>query len=114
MCCKMNLKQLMEEDLAVFFNPEELAEVHQFWIDGTRYKGAIIINDEGVRDRSTSHTDHVTSIYTEILTAHIPLGLIEEAPRKGLTFELDNREYEIIKVRESTGEVVLTLEVSSE
>ncbi len=110
----MNFKQLMEKDMNVFFNPEELAEVHEFWIDGTRHKGAIIINDEGASDRTKLSGDNVKSIHKEDMTVHIPLALIGKVPRKGWSFELANRDYEIIKVRENEGEVVLSLEAMGE
>lgn len=110
----MNFKQLMEEDLKALFDPEEMGEIHEFWIDGTRHKGAIIINDEGATDRARSSTDNVPSVHREDMTVHIPLDLIGEVPRKDWSFELANRDYAIIKVREIEGEVVLLLKGMAE
>ena len=40
----MNFKDQVERDLtAVFHNSREHADVVEFWIDGIRYKGPVII-----------------------------------------------------------------------
>ena len=45
----MNFKDQVERDLtAVFHNSREHADVVEFWIDGIRYKGPVIIDDGGV------------------------------------------------------------------
>ena len=44
----MNFKAQVERDLtAVFHNAREHADVMEFWIDGVRYKGPVIIDDGG-------------------------------------------------------------------
>ena len=41
----MNFKAQVERDLtAVFHNAREHADVMEFWIDGVRYKGPVIID----------------------------------------------------------------------
>lgn len=48
----MNFKAQVERDLtAVFHNAREHADVMEFWIDGVRYKGPVIIDDGGAQDR---------------------------------------------------------------
>ena len=46
----MNFKAQVERDLtAVFHNAREHADVMEFWIDGVRYKGPVIIDDGGAQ-----------------------------------------------------------------
>lgn len=46
----MNFKDQVERDLtAVFHNSREHADVVEFWIDGIRYKGPVIIDDGGAQ-----------------------------------------------------------------
>ena len=52
----MNFKDQVERDLtAVFHNSREHADVVEFWIDGIRYKGPVIIDDGGAQDLSLIH-----------------------------------------------------------
>ena len=52
-----NFKAQAERDLlAVFHNTAEHADELEFWIDGTRYKGPVIIDDGGAQDRSRPST----------------------------------------------------------
>ena len=42
----LNFKAQLDRDLeTVFHNSAEHADVVEFWIDGTRYKGPVIIDD---------------------------------------------------------------------
>ena len=48
--------------IAVFHNSREHADVVEFWIDGIRYKGPVIIDDGGAQDRKKPSTDHVDGL----------------------------------------------------
>lgn len=94
----------------VLYNTDEHAEIHEFWIDDRRYKGAIILDEDGAIDRSKKSTDNVQNIYKEVTTLSAPLSLLQDVPRKGWQVEIDGKKYSIEKVREVVGEVILTME----
>ena len=61
----MNFKAQVERDLtAVFHNAREHADVMEFWIDGVRYKGPVIIDDGGdlVHLMHTEFTDLIPQV----------------------------------------------------
>lgn len=87
----MNFKAQVERDLtAVFHNAREHADVMEFWIDGVRYKGPVIIDDGGAQDRKKPSTDHVDGLVLVDLVVYVPLesgsphyNRIEESRRGG-------------------------------
>lgn len=97
----------------VLYNTDEHAEIHEFWIDDRRYKGAIILDEGGAMDRSKKSTDHAQGVYKVTATLSAPLSLLQVVPKKGLMLELDKKKYTIVQVKEVVGEVVLTLEMRS-
>ena len=107
----LNFKAQLDRDLqTVFHNTAEHAEELEFWIDGTRYKGPVIIDDGGAQDRTKPATDHVDGLVLVDLVMYVPLSLLGKAPKKGLTVEIDGDLYEITKVHPEAGEIVLYLE----
>ena len=102
----MNFKAQVERDLtAVFHNAREHADVMEFWIDGVRYKGPVIIDDGGAQDRKKPSTD---------LVVYVPLSLLKTIPQKGLNMEIGDHIYQITKVHPEAGEIVLYLEMLTE
>lgn len=106
-----NFKAQAERDLlAVFHNTEEHAEELEFWIDGTRYKGPVIIDDGGAQDRSKPYTDHVDGLTLIDIVMYVPLSILNQIPKRGLNAEIDGDLYEIKKVHPEAGDIVLYLE----
>jgi len=128
----MNFKAQVERDLtAVFHNAREHADVMEFWIDGVRYKGPVIIDhahtaevikiapnviidDGGAQDRKKPSTDHVDGLVLVDLVVYVPLSLLKTIPQKGLNMEIGDHIYQITKVHPEAGEIVLYLEMLTE
>lgn len=80
-----NFKAQAERDLlAVFHNTAEHADELEFWIDGTRYKGPVIIDDGGAQDRTKPATDHVDGLVLVDLVMYVPLSLLGQTDRKSV------------------------------
>ena len=110
-----NFKDQVERDLtAVFHNSREHADVLEFWIDGIRYKGPVIIDDGGAQDRKKPSTDHVDPLVLVDLVMYAPLSLLKTIPQKGLNVEIGEQIYQITKVHPEAGEVVLYMEALTE
>lgn len=108
----MNFKDQVERDLdVVFHNSDEHADVVEFWIAGTRYKGAVILDDGGAQDRKKPSTDHADGIFLVDLVMYVPLSLLKKVPKKGQTVEIGDDVFSITKVHPEVGEVVLYLEM---
>lgn len=79
----MNFKAQVERDLTtVFHNSNEHADVLEFWISGTRYKGPVILDDGGAQDRKKPSTDHVDGLILVDLVMYVPLSLLKRTPKK--------------------------------
>ena len=96
--------------MAVFHNSAEHADEMEFWIDGTRYKGPVIIDDGGAQDRVRLENDHAEGLTVVDLVIYVPLSILHRIPKRGLNMEIDGALYEIRKVHPEAGEVVLYLE----
>ena len=111
----MNFKDQVERDLtAVFHNSREHADVVEFWIDGTGYKGPNMIDGGGAQDGEKPSTDHVDGLVLVDLVVYAPLSLLKRIPRKGVNMEIGDHIYQITKVHPEAGEVVLYLEMLTE
>lgn len=107
----MNFKAQTERDLTeVFHNSTEHADIVEFWISGTRYKGPVILDDGGAQDRKKPSTDHVDGLVLVDLVMYVPLSLLERTPKKGEPVEIGDDLYTITKVHPEAGEIVLYLE----
>ena len=106
-----NFKAQVERDImTVFHNSREHADVLEFWISGTRYKGSIIIDDGGAQDRKKPSTDHADGLILFDLVLYVPLSLLKRTPKKGEQVEIDDMIYTIKKVHPEAGDIVLYLE----
>ncbi|MEA5041372.1 MAG: hypothetical protein VB053_02410 [Oscillibacter ruminantium] len=111
----MNFKAQIERDLtAVFHNSGEHADVLEFWIGDTRYKGPVILDDGGAQDRKKPSTDHVDGLILVDLVMYAPLSLLKTIPKKGQSLEIGDDVYTITKVHPEAGEIVLYLEMLTE
>ena len=99
---------------AVFHNSREHADVVEFWIDGIRYKGPVIIDDGGAQDRKKPSTDHVDGLILVDLVMYVPLSLLKTIPQKDLNAEIGDCLYRITKVHPEAGEIVLYMEALTE
>ena len=107
----MNFKAQTERDLTeVFHNSTEHADIVEFWISGTRYKGPVILDDGGAQDRKKPSTDHVDGLVLVDLVMYVPLSLLKRTPKKGEPVEIADDLYTITKVHPEAGEIVLYLE----
>lgn len=111
----MNFKAQTERDLTeVFHNSTEHADIVEFWISGTRYKGPVILDDGGAQDRKKPSTDHVDGLVLVDLVMYVPLSLLKRTPKKGEPVEIGDDLYTITKVHPEAGEIVLYLEMLTE
>ena len=111
----MNFKAQIERDLtAVFHNSGEHADVLEFWIGDTRYKGPVILDDGGAQDRKKPSTDHVDGLILVDLVMYAPISLLKTIPQKGQSLEIGDDVYTITKVHPEAGEIVLYLEMLTE
>lgn len=85
-----------------------------FWIDGIRYKGPVIIDDGGAQDRKKPSTDHVDGLILVDLVMYVPLSLLKTIPQKDLNVEIGDCLYRITKVHPEAGEIVLYMEALTE
>ena len=107
----MNFKAQTERDLTeVFHNSTEHADIVEFCISGTRYKGPVILDDGGAQDRKKPSTDHVDGLVLVDLVMYVPLSLLKRTPKKGEPVEIGDDLYTITKVHPEAGEIVLYLE----
>ncbi len=107
----MSFKAQIEKDLkTVFHNPNEHADVIEFWINDTRYETAVIIEDSEFSDRKKPSSDHVDGLSLIQLVMYVPLEAIEEVPKRGFALEMKGEIYNIAKVMSIAGEVILYLE----
>ena len=85
----MNFKAQTERDLTeVFHNSTEHADIVEFWISGTRYKGPVILDDGGAQDRKKPSTDHVDGL---VLVDLVMQGFL--SPSKDMTASLEKLGY---------------------
>ena len=106
----MNFKAQVERDLTtVFHNSNEHADVLEFWISGTRYKGPVILDDGGAQDRKKPSTDHVDGLILVDLVMYVPLSLLKRTPKKDETVEIGDDVYTITKAHPGAAEIVLYL-----
>lgn len=111
----MNFKSQVRNDLKnVFHNPKEFAEETEFWIDGIRYKGPVIIDDSNVIERKKPSSDYADGLNLVEIVMYIPLELLKKVPEQGYQVELDGIFYNIAKVHNESSEIVLYLEALDE
>lgn len=107
----MNFKEQVERDITtVFHNSNEHADVLEFWISGTRYKGPVILDDGGAQDRKKPSMDHADGLFLVDLVMYVPLALLKRIPKKDETVEIGDDVYTITKVHPEVGDIVLYLE----
>jgi len=110
-----NFKAQVERDLhTVFHNAGEFADVVEFWIDGVRYKGPVILDTAAAQARKKPSADHADGISLVDLVMYIPLSLLNTAPRREMNVEIGDDVYTITKVHSEMGDIILELEMLTE
>ncbi len=96
----MALKQQMQQDMAVFFNLDEFADIVQYkpFNGDSPFNVAVVIADAG-----TSHNAYGIS---DTATVAIPRAAVT-LPEKGDSFELNGLEYTILERGQNDGNVWL-------
>ncbi len=105
-----NFRDQLERDLNVFHHGLEFAEKLTITIDGKDYTGMFVVEVDETSNREKIESDHIDSLNTTNLTVYIPLKALEKVPRKGCEVFFEEDFFQIKKVVEEMGEVILSLE----
>jgi len=109
----MDFKAQIIEDLKVFHNPGEFAEMMNLWYAGNLYTVPAVLDHLTEADRQQPGGDHSEGIYrTEAMLyiSHADIGIV---PQKGREIEIEEAGavncYTIEKSSYEAGEIVLEL-----
>lgn len=109
----MDFKAQVIEDLKVFHNPGEFAEMMCIWYDGKQYEVPAVLDHLTGTDRQRPGADHAEGIYraeTILYISHTDLGIV---PKKGREIEIEEAGavniYVIEKSSYEAGEIILEL-----
>lgn len=109
----MDFKAQTMEDLKVFHNPGEFAEMMNIWYEGSRYTVPAVLDHMTEADRQKPQADHAEGIYrveAVLYISHADLGTV---PQKGREIEIEEAGavncYTIEKSSYEAGEIVLGL-----
>lgn len=109
----MDFKAQIIEDLKVFHNPGEFAEMTDIWYEGQRYTVPAVIDHLTETDRKKLQTDHAEGIYRAeavLYISHADIGIV---PQKGREIEVEEagavNYYTIEKSSYEAGEIILEL-----
>lgn len=105
-----NFRDQVERDLDVFHHGCEFAEELTITIDGKDYTGMFVVEVDETAERNKSDSDHIYSLDVTNLTLYIPLKMLKKTPRKGCEVLFEGDFFNIKKVVEEMGEVILSLE----
>lgn len=109
----MDFKAQIIEDLKVFHNSGEFAEMMNIWYEGKLYTVPAILDHMTGLDRQKLLTDHAEGIYKAeamLYISHEDIGIV---PRKGREIEVEKagavNTYTIEKSSYEDGEIILEL-----
>lgn len=109
----MDFKAQIIEDLKVFHNPGEFAEMTDIWYEGQLYTVPAVIDHLTETDRQQLQTDHAEGIYRAEVMLYISHADIGIVPQKGREIEIEEAGavscYTIEKSSYEAGEIVLEL-----
>lgn len=110
-----NFKAQLDRDRKkVFHNCREFAELKEIEYEGNHYKIPVVLDYEAAKDRKKPSADHAEGVFVFDLVVYIDLDDINEVPRKGRQFVIEDDIYTIISVENRRGEIVLYLEMLDE
>lgn len=111
----MSFKKQFKNDIKnTFLNIDEFAEEHIFYYDGKKYKLPIVIEDSSAQDRKKMSSDHSDGIFLYEYVIYINQDDLGFVPKKGREFEMNNEYYNIAKVDNEMGCIILYLETLDE
>jgi len=113
----MDFKSLITNDIRdVFHNTAEFAEVTRLQYDGEIYNIPAILDYSGAKDRNIPSGDNADGIFLVDLVVYIAQHDLPVMPRKGRNIEIgENRDlFNIVKVENESGEILLYLEMMDE
>ena len=114
----MDFKSQIAKDMAVFHNPNEMAETVDFYYNGSCYTVPVVMDHTEARER-TNTGDHAEGIFQVDCVLYMALADIGFVPRKGATIEIGTEntgytEYEIMKSNCEDDEIILEMAVFTE
>ncbi len=110
-----SFKAQVERDLTtVFHQGGAHGDVLEFWLDGIRYKGPVILESGVMGERPRTAADHAEGLFQVDLTLYVPLSLLRMTPRKGQALEINHETYVVAQVGVEAGEIALRLEMLAE
>ena len=112
----MGFKDQVNADLDVFHNTTEFADVTRLQYDGEVYNIPAILDYSGAKDRNIPSGDNADGIFLIDLVVYIAKADLPLVPRKGHNIEIgENRDlFNIVKVEDESGEILLYLEMMDE
>lgn len=113
----MNFKDVVRSDIRdVFHNTTEFADVTRLQYDGEVYNIPAILDYSGAKDRNIPSGDNADGIFLIDMVVYIAKADLPLVPRKGHNIEIgENRDlFNIVKVEDKSGEILLYLEMIDE
>ncbi|MFV0400986.1 MAG: hypothetical protein ACK5LX_10265 [Oscillospiraceae bacterium] len=108
-------KDMVNRDLRnVFHNLDEFAEMESFRYDGNLYNLPIIVDDDTSSDRKILADDNGLGVFMADLLLFINQDDLGFAPKKDREVEFRGNTYNILKVGEESGEIILYLKTYDE
>lgn len=105
----INFRQQLEDDMSIFHNCNEFAEMKEIVYNGKFYNILVVIDSEIAKERNKPSSDNADGIFlidTVIFAAYKDLKIM---PKKGKNIEIDGEIYIIASVSNECGEIELEL-----
>lgn len=109
----MDFKAQLVEDMKVFHNVGEFAEITEVWYGGEQYTVPLILDHEKANQRNgqADHAEGINVVDAIAYIAHADLGFV---PSRGRQIELSDAggftQYTILKSDYEDGEIILSLQ----
>ena len=107
----MNFKEQLQRDIkGVFHNTNEFAEETEFYYSGEYYKVPVVLDYEGAQDRKKPSSDNTDGIFRVDVKMYVAFSDLNFMPRQGAKIEIGDNYFQIVKVADEAGEIILDLE----
>ncbi len=115
----MDFKSQIAEDMKVFHNPAEMAEIMNVYYNDKQYTDVAIILDHTEAVKRANKEDHAQGIVQADVVAYIALTDLGIVPKQGREIEIGTSAtgYTIYRIKKAgceDGEIILDLEVYEE
>jgi hypothetical protein len=101
----MTFKEQMAADMAVFFNVDEFADIHD--ING--YQVSAIIEKAGTKAFSNRQSEQYDGFYAGEVTVYVKAAALPVAPVRGQTLKLDGKLYYVVECVDEAGMLVIQM-----